>query len=408
MKKNILFLTLLCAFSSAFAQVPSVSASTKWAVIDGNTTWVPSALDFKNYCLLGLDGGTTGQVLTKDSGTDYDWSWQTPSGGGGSDFLGTGFTSGGGTGSIPDETHAEVQRFSFKTATNVDDLYSSLNFGSQYSAAGTLIEANGYSSFLAGDPAIDDYFAQFKFDGETKTIDIQGIVVSASTNQSIRVGPYDGVLLSSDNSGDGLLQIAITPFGVAVSDTRATPLGIEYAADYSATIAPNDRSVPDVGTVKKLGLEGLNKMTSAAKEALTPSEGWEVWDTDLHGKCVWDGVKWLRLSQKSTPSVAVGAGAGTGATVSVVGNDIEGMITLTGGTGATASATVFTLTFFDSYTTAPHGVIISESNQKALLMPIGRKPGFDTVSTTTFTVINASVNGIANADVYIYAYRVIQ
>lgn len=28
-------------------------------------------------------GGTTGQVLTKDSGTDFDTSWQTPSGGGG-------------------------------------------------------------------------------------------------------------------------------------------------------------------------------------------------------------------------------------------------------------------------------------------------------------------------------------
>lgn len=29
------------------------------------------------------NGGTSGQVLTKDSGTDYDVSWQTPSGGGG-------------------------------------------------------------------------------------------------------------------------------------------------------------------------------------------------------------------------------------------------------------------------------------------------------------------------------------
>jgi hypothetical protein len=85
MKKNILFLTLLCAFSSAFAQVPSVSASTKWAVIDGNATWVPSALDLKNYCLLGFAGGTTGQVLTKNSGTDYDYSWAA--GGGGASYL---------------------------------------------------------------------------------------------------------------------------------------------------------------------------------------------------------------------------------------------------------------------------------------------------------------------------------
>jgi len=31
-------------------------------------------------------GGTTGQVLTKNSGTNFDASWQTPSGGGGSEF----------------------------------------------------------------------------------------------------------------------------------------------------------------------------------------------------------------------------------------------------------------------------------------------------------------------------------
>ena len=29
-------------------------------------------------------GGTTGQVLTKDTATDYDVSWQTPAAGGGS------------------------------------------------------------------------------------------------------------------------------------------------------------------------------------------------------------------------------------------------------------------------------------------------------------------------------------
>ena len=32
-------------------------------------------------------GGTTGQVLTKDSGTDYDVSWEDPSGGGASAFI---------------------------------------------------------------------------------------------------------------------------------------------------------------------------------------------------------------------------------------------------------------------------------------------------------------------------------
>jgi hypothetical protein len=92
----------------------------------------------------------------------------------------------------------------------------------------------------------------------------------------------------------------------------------------------------------------------------------------------------------------------------VVGNDIEGIITLTGGTGATASATVFTLTFFDSFTTAPIAVMIAPANQNTANFVSGRTPSFDAVSTTTFTMVNAAANGIVNGTVYKYTYRVIQ
>lgn len=59
-------------------------------------TWLPVVLATVAYTgnysdLSGLpaihnipNGGTSGQVLTKNSSTDYDVSWQTPSGGGGS------------------------------------------------------------------------------------------------------------------------------------------------------------------------------------------------------------------------------------------------------------------------------------------------------------------------------------
>jgi hypothetical protein len=37
----------------------------------------------------GINGGTTGQVLTKDTNTDYDYSWATPAVSGGFTLLGT-------------------------------------------------------------------------------------------------------------------------------------------------------------------------------------------------------------------------------------------------------------------------------------------------------------------------------
>ena len=197
--------------------------------------------------------------------------------------------------------------------------------------------------------------------------------------------------------------------------SQATPLYLSETSGGITSTAP--ANAQHVGFVINSGMVFLNfagfsspeSLTSTQKEGIaSPQNGREVWDETLLGKCVYDGVKWLRLSQKSAPTIAVGAGAGSGATVTVSGNDIEGLITLTGGTSATASATFFTLTFFDSFTTAPIAVMISESNQNALLMPVGRKPGFDTVSTTTFTMVNAAANGIINGTVYKYTYRVIQ
>lgn len=250
-----------------------------------------------------------------------------------------------------------------------------------------------------------------KVDDTNITLTLGGTPAAALFNSVSITAGWTGTLAAT-RGGTGLGSLGSSK---QILRTNSAGTALEYSSTHSiatglavgTTSDPVASAVLDIVSTTK-GF-GLPIMTSAQKEAIgSPRQGLEVFDTDLDGKCLYDGTKWVRLSQESTPSVAVDAGAGTGATVSVVGNDIEGMITLTGGTGATASATVFTLTFFDSYTTAPHGVIISESNQKALLMPIGRKPGFGTVSTTTFTVINASVNGIANADVYIYAYRVIQ
>ena len=85
MKKLILLFLSFCAFQS-FAQVPAVSATTRWQCIDGNNIFAISAADVVTYSQANLSGlaptgGSTGQVLTKINGTNYNYSWQTPSGG---------------------------------------------------------------------------------------------------------------------------------------------------------------------------------------------------------------------------------------------------------------------------------------------------------------------------------------
>jgi hypothetical protein len=58
------------------------SGATWLPVVLGAAAYSNSYLDLSN--LPPLTGGTTGQVLTKNSNTDYDVSWVTPSAGGGS------------------------------------------------------------------------------------------------------------------------------------------------------------------------------------------------------------------------------------------------------------------------------------------------------------------------------------
>lgn len=58
----------------------SIIGSTDWGTITGSLVDqldLQTALDLKASLTL-FTGGTTGQVLTKDTNTDYDFSWQTP------------------------------------------------------------------------------------------------------------------------------------------------------------------------------------------------------------------------------------------------------------------------------------------------------------------------------------------
>jgi hypothetical protein len=146
----------------------------------------------------------------------------TLSGGGGtveipagaSDALGTGFTAGGGTGSIPNGTTAVTGNFIIDNGDELSISVQSDNIGILSPKADLKIVSGDGLEFLAKDGG----FAAFSAD---EFSDIFFVAKSGSN-------------------------------GLKVQDLRATPIGLVYTADYSATISANPRSIPDVGTVEQI------------------------------------------------------------------------------------------------------------------------------------------------------------
>lgn len=211
-----------------------------------------------------------------------------------------------------------------------------------------------------------------------------------------------GTGLGSLGSAKSILRVNAAGTAMEFSATQSIGTGLAVGT----TSDPVASAVLDVVSTTK-GF-GLPAMTSAQKDAISsPREGLMVYDTDLDGHCMYDGVKWVRMAQRLAATVAVGAGAGTGASATISGTDLAGTVTLTGGTSASASATVFTITFGSAFSTAPGAIIIVPFSNNAAAL--GSRPVYGTaVSTTTATASVGSVNVISNGTVYVFAYHVIQ
>lgn len=104
-----------------------------------------------------------------------------------------------------------------------------------------------------------------------------------------------------------------------------------------------------------------------------------------------------------TPTWAVGAGAGTGGTASVVGTDSRGQITVNAGTLPTgAGAVILTVTFASAFPATPHPVFSSANASTALLS--GATMVFMDGGSTTTMVITAGTTGLGASTTYIWNY----
>lgn len=83
-------------------------ASEVQSAIDNNFVLASGAATLADGLETSLNGGTTGQVLTKDSATDGDYSWATPSGGGGSVYTSAQYYDGTGGTSVNATTYVTI------------------------------------------------------------------------------------------------------------------------------------------------------------------------------------------------------------------------------------------------------------------------------------------------------------
>lgn len=148
-----------------------------------------------------------------------------------------------GSGTVPSGTVASGSAFALRSIVPVDGFVAALRFDTIHSfSTGNLARNSGLS--VAGKASFSAVGGAF--------------VNVYSEDVAVAIGAQE-----SDLSG---AQLYLSSSGGVYSDATVDGLGLRYAADYSTTIAANDRSIPDVGTVKTfvLGSPSASGSTSTA------------------------------------------------------------------------------------------------------------------------------------------------
>ena len=117
------------------------------------------------------------------------------------------------------------------------------------------------------------------------------------------------------------------------------------------------------------------------------------------------GIEHLK-GTTSAPTATAGGSAGTGATVSVNGDDLGGYITINTGTGCTGGGILANITFDVPYTSAPRCILLSPGSNvtnldKALVVLVS-------ITTTGFSISAGSGAALTDSSTAILYYLVKQ
>lgn len=253
---------------------------------------------------------------------------------------------------------------------------ASINYAKSGGAAGTDNALNLISdlgiTFNANGVTGDSH--NFNFIG---TGSMTAVLTGNSSNPRTLLGLYNG------NGGSTYAQISMGSSSggyIKGSASNSSYLGITLG--YNAT---------DIFSTNTTGCGVFTQ---------TPSEALEV-----NGNAKINHL----IGRTSAPTIAAGAGAGTGPTVSVSrATDLAGVINVTTGTLPTLSATVATITFNTAYGAAPKVVLTPANSNAALLTGVNMVFVDDANTTTSLFVITAGTTALTAATTYKFYYQVIQ
>lgn len=202
--------------------------------------------------------------------------------------------------------------------------------------------------------------------GDTAAANLIGAIFSHldSASYAFRLGKHTGAALLA-NGSNYTPQFIIANSGVGHFASR---LHINIGSDFT------DQTVPLYvnGAGRVVGLLSPNRLAGAS----------------------------------AAPTIAAGTGAGTTPTISIVGNDIAGRITITTGTTPVANATIATVTFAGGAFAAAPYIHLTPSNQLAAALS-GANMVFPS-STTTTLVLTSGTTALTAATTYTFNYLIIQ
>jgi len=209
-------------------------------------------------------------------------------------------------------------------------------------------------------------------------VDIQGFfnITGTTTDAANRV-----LQLTGDGTTSGVLLSMITPN----AGTNRKGFGLNYGSGNAGNIT--------LGPLSDTGAQG----GYGGLTAYTVSSGGPGM------QCF--GTSTIICSNSSAPTIAAGSGAGSSPTVSILGGNAAGEITITTGSSPSASATVATITLTTgtkTYGSYLEPIIVPENANAAALT--GAAALYCPQAGTTSWTISAGSTALAASTTYVYHY----
>lgn len=218
-------------------------------------------------------------------------------------------------------------------------------------------------------------------------------------------------ILSSDK------YVALT--SITTARVFTLPAANSVTAGYELIVADESGSVTAINTltINRAGSDTVNGatsdvMTSAYGSRRLFSNGSNAWGVDSNivrlnatqtlTKKIFSGSIG---TSGSAPTIAAGPGAGTSPTVTVTGNDIAGLISITVGASPTANSIVATITFNTTLLSVPKAILLTPASGNS---GTTARIYVDQASTTTSVFVLKCGATVPSTGISAYYYLILQ